>query len=55
LLKRGDLRIITETHKTQPGSLEAQALFRSLCCGTDAEFLAAADTLAKRPIGQIDR
>ena len=55
LLKRGDLRIITETRKPSPGRLEAHALFCSLCYGADDEFLAAADTLAKLLIGQIDR
>ena len=34
---------------------QALALFRSLCYGADAEFLAAADTPTKRLIGQMDR
>jgi hypothetical protein len=41
LLKRGDLRIITETRKTQPPEIHrpaAEALFRSLGYGADAEL-----------------
>jgi hypothetical protein len=53
-----DLRQLASARRTQPGRFidsEAQALFHSLCYDPDPGFLAAADTLTKRLIGEMDK
>jgi hypothetical protein len=53
-----EIRANTRTRRTYPARFgeddSAQGLFRALLLGTEPEFAAAADTLAKRLIAQMD-